>query len=469
MADHDAPTVRQLLEADSRPVPAPLLEDSWVDAGLGDVPRSRYTSPEFAALEAEYLWTRTWQMGCMETDIAEPGDYALYDVADQSLIIARQPDGSIKAFHNSCLHRGTKLRADDGRASSFKCPFHGWTWDLNGTLVDMPAEWDFPQIWGDPLASCLPEAKVATWAGFVFVNMDPAAEPFETYADKLIEHFDAAFDYSERFRVFHAVKEVPANWKVCMEAFSEAYHVIATHPEIVDFCGDTNSQYTVWEDSPHVTRFHNAFGIQSPNLGDLTEQEVSDSYHAFRPERGGSQQPTVPPDSSARAVTAESFRRQLSKTYARDLDTYSDAEMLDAILYHLFPAFAPWAGVAQSLVYRWRPGATPDTCFMDVMRLQLVPDDGPTPPEGAITELPLEAQWADAPGMGGLAAVFEQDMANLPKVQAGLKSKGKRGVSFSKYQEGRLRHLHRMIDGYIEAGLQADGRSTSELDAFRFD
>ena len=467
MAEYEPPSVRDLLDADTRTVPPPLLDHAWVDPGLGDIPRSRYTSPDFAELEIEYLWTRTWQMGCMEVDIGEPGDYVLYEVADQSLIIARQPNGSVKAFHNSCLHRGTKLRTDDGKAASFKCPFHGWRWDLDGTLVELPAQWDFPQIWGDPLASCLPEARVATWGGFVFVNLDPAAEPFETYAAKLIEHFDDAFDFSERFRVFHAVKEVPANWKVCMEAFSEAYHVIATHPEIVDFCGDTNSQYSVWEDCPHVTRFHNPFGIQSPHLGTLTEQEVSDNYHKFRPERGGGGLPDVPADSSARAVTAESWRNHLSGSFSRDLDSYSDAEMLDAILYHLFPAFAPWAGVSQSLVYRWRPGATPDTCFMDVLRLQLAPDGGPLPAPGPVTELALEDEWADAPGMGGLAAVFQQDMANLPRVQAGLKSKGKQGVSFSKYQEGRMRHFHRLIDEHIEAGLVADGCSTAELDPFR--
>lgn len=467
MTAETPPTVQDLLADDTRPVPEPLKDHEWQDQGTADIPRSRYTSAEFAQLEKDYLWTRTWQMGCMEVDIADPGDFAIYDVADESLIISRQDDGSIRAYHNSCLHRGTKLRVEDGRASSFKCPFHGWTWGKDGTLVDLPAEWDFPQIAGDPLASCLPEAQVATWAGFVFVNMDPAAEPFDTYAAKLIEHFDGAFDFDERFRAMHTVKEVPANWKVCMEAFSEAYHVIATHPQILEFCADTNSQYTIWEDSPHVTRFHNAFAVQSPHMGGISEQQVADSYHAFRPERAGQGDATVPEGSTARAVTAENFREQLASVYKRDLADYSDAEVLDAILYHLFPAFAPWAGVSQSLIYRWRPGPTPDTCFMDVIRLQLLPDGETAKEPSPVVELTLEQDWDESPGMGSLAAVFEQDMANLPRVQAGLKSKGKKGVSFSQYQEGRLRHMHRMIDRYIDAGLEADERSTEELDAYR--
>ncbi|MGI9624568.1 MAG: aromatic ring-hydroxylating oxygenase subunit alpha, partial [Acidimicrobiales bacterium] len=276
MPQSTPPSVQDLLAAESHAVPAPLAEDSWVDQGTGDIPRSRYTSPEFAALENEFLWTRTWQMACMEVEVAEPGDYMVYDVADQSVLVVRTPDGTLKGYHNSCLHRGTKLRTEGGRASSFRCPFHGWRWDLEGTLVELPAEWDFPQIWGDPLASCLPEVQVATWAGFVFINMDPGAEAFDSYASKLIEHFAEAFDFGLRFQTFHAVKEVPANWKVCMEAFSEAYHVIATHPQILEFCADTNSQYSLWPESPHVTRFHNPFAAQSPHLDDMTEQEISE-------------------------------------------------------------------------------------------------------------------------------------------------------------------------------------------------
>ena len=139
--------------------------------------------------------------------------------------------------------------------------------------------------------------------------------------------------------------------------------------------------------------------------------------------------------------------------------------MLDAILYHLFPAFAPWAGLGQPLVYRWRPGATPDTSFMDVYRM--APHREGEEREAAPTSrLTLDQDWSEAPGMGGLAAVFEQDMANLPRVQAGLKSSGKSSVSFGLYQEARLRKIHRLIDSSIAAGLEASGRPADELAPF---
>lgn len=468
-ARSSGPSVQEMLDTDSRPVPVALRDHSYRYLGSADIPRTRYTSPAFAALEAEYMWKRTWQVACREEDLQKTGDHVVYDVVDESVIVTRQADGSIKAFHNSCLHRGTKLRVEDGRVGSFRCPFHGWTWGVDGTLADMPCDWDFPHVTQDPLSTCLPEALVATWAGFVFVNLDPACEPFETYAAKLIEHFSTSFGIEKRYSAFHAVKEVPCNWKVCMEAFSEGYHVIATHPQIIEFTADANSEYSVWPDAPYVSRFINGFGLQSPHIKEqLSAQQVVDAYVAFsaRAARGASVV-TVDDDANSREVMAGMMRAGMGSIMNTDLGEASDSEILDAILYHLFPAFAPWAGVGQPLVYRWRPGVTPDTCFMDVWRLAPIPETGPRPEPSPCVRLKLEQTWKEATEMGLLADVFEQDMANLPRVQAGLKSTGKRGVSFGNYQEARLRQVHTTIDRFITEGLAADGRSASELDAFR--
>ena len=197
------------------------------------------------------------------------------------------------------------------------------------------------------------------WKGFVMVNLDPACEPFETYATKLIEHFES-FDIERRYIAFHAVKEVAANWKVVMEAFSEGYHVVATHPQIVEFTADANSEYSIWPDSMTVSRFVNTFGSPSPHLVDRpSEQQVVDAHVAF-----GSHGPRDAATAGRRPVGAPRARRAtpalVRRTYGTDLSTRSDTEMLDAILYHLLPAFSPWAGIGQPLVYRWRPGVTPD-------------------------------------------------------------------------------------------------------------
>lgn len=461
------PSVQDLLSADTRRVPVSLTDHSYVPQGSADIAKSRYTSAAFAALENAYMWTSTWQMACTIDELSQPGDHVVYDVADQSVIVVRAKDGTIKAFHNSCLHRGTKLRTEDGRVASFRCPFHGWRWDLDGNLVELPAEWDFPQVW-QKSDSCLPQAQVAQWCGFVFVNLDPEAPAFDDVARKMVEHFDRDFDMGNRYKAFHAVKEVPANWKVCMEAFAEGYHVIATHPQILEFAGDANSEYSIWPESPFVTRFINGFGIQSPHLGDLSEQQIADAYLEFsaRSTRGSV---SVPDGKTAREVVAETFRSFMGPLFGVDLSEVSDSEILDAHLYHLFPAFAPWAGIGQSLVYRWRPGPTPDTCFMDVLRMLPVPEGSPRPTPAPVQHLRLEQSWHEAEGMGGLAAVFEQDMANLPKVQLGLKMTAKtaaKSVKFGVYQEARMRLIHRHIDEAILRGLREDGRSPDEVAPF---
>jgi len=466
-ARSEGPSMQALLAVDSRPVPKPLLDNDHIHHGSADVPKSRYTSAAFAELEKEFVWRKTWQMACHVDELPKSGSHVVYDVADESILVVRNGEGTIKAFHNACLHRGTKLRTDDGRAASFRCPFHGWTWDLDGQLVAMPGSWDFSHLTADPTCTGLPEVQVALWHNWVFVNMDPQAEPFETYAAKLIEHFADGFDYSDRYIAFHAVKEVGANWKVLMEAFSEGYHVIATHPQIVEFTGDDNSEYATWPGDKHVSRFLNGFGVQSPHLGPIPEQQVADAYLAFSQRARGVSQVEVPEGGTARPVVAEIFRQRMGTHWGKDLTGVSDSEVLDAILYHLFPAFAPWAGIGQPLVYRWRPGATPDTSFMDVYRLAPVPDgatERPAPAE--CTRLTLEQSWKEAPTMAGLADVFQQDMDNLPRVQAGLKSSGKQTVTFGNYQENRLRMIHRTIDDYITRGLAAEGRAADELAPF---
>jgi hypothetical protein len=253
-----------------------------------------------------------------------------------------------------------------------------------------------------------------------------------------------------------------------MEAFSEGYHVIATHPQIIEFTADANSEYSNWPDSKYVTRQINPFAMQSPHIKDtLTPQQIVDAYLAFsaRGARGESGL-TIPDDANSREVMAGIFRDGMAAGMNADLSEASDAEILDAILYHLFPAFVPWAGIGQSLVYRWRPGPTPDTCYMDVWRLAPIPEGQPKPAPAPYRVMKLEQNWKEAEDMGLLADVFNQDMENLPKVQAGLKSTGKKGVSFGNYQEARLRMIHRNIDTFILEGLAADGRSRSEVERF---
>ena len=132
-------TYRQLLDEDSRDVPAILRRESPLDDGPMSVPVERYTSPEFFQLERDKLWDRVWQMACREEAIPTVGDHIVYDIAGRSYIVVRSGPSTIQAFHNVCRHRGRLLREVGGvRSSEFRCPFHGWTFSGEGSCTKVP-------------------------------------------------------------------------------------------------------------------------------------------------------------------------------------------------------------------------------------------------------------------------------------------------------------------------------------------
>jgi nitrite reductase/ring-hydroxylating ferredoxin subunit len=442
-APHPYETYEEILDRDSHPVPRILREYPGPDVGTEPVAASRYTDPAFFAKEASHVWMKAWQFACLEAEIAEPGDYQIYEIVGRSLIVTRTPSGAIKAFHNSCLHRGRKLVTLDGCKQAFRCPFHGITWNTDGTLKENPIGWDFPQWDGQDMS--LPEAKVATWEGFVFVNFDLAAPPLETVIQPLPEHFNR-WRYGECYKAVHVQKVMAANWKVVAEAFMESHHAIVTHPQLLPYICDINSQYDLLSD--HVSRQFSAQGHPSPFVADrnVTQQQVIDSFAPVIGAKGMQ----LEDGKTARESMAEHLRQAIGGANGNDYGEASDAEMLDALLYNVFPNFSVWGGFAINFVYRWRPNGTDvDSSIMDVMVMQRGPADGPKPKPCPVHHLAVTDTWSMAPELGGLIGIFEQDEGNLHYVQEGLKTSATGLVHFGKYSEMRIRHQHHMLDRYI--------------------
>ena len=160
-------SVQTIFDRDKNPPPPILRMESPRDMGRDDVSLDRYYTREWHEREVQTVWRKTWQMACRVEDIPEVGDTEVYDIVHDSLIIVRTGTGEsdIRAYVNSCLHRGTILRTEGGNVRHIKCPVHGITWGLDGKLAGLPCAWDFPQV--DREKFCLPEAKVGLWAGFV--------------------------------------------------------------------------------------------------------------------------------------------------------------------------------------------------------------------------------------------------------------------------------------------------------------
>ena len=442
------PSVQEVLATDKNPAPDCLRYESPAQGqSTQDISVDRYYSRDWHNREVDKVWRKTWQMACRLEEIPNVGDHVVYEIVHDSLIVVRTGVGAndIRAYVNSCLHRGTQLRATDGNVRHFKCPVHGFTWGLDGTLIGLPSAWDFPHV--ERSKFCLPEAQVGAWGGFVFINFDPLCEPLTDYLEILPEHFKA-FGLENRYKAVHGAKIMPCNWKLAQEAFMEGFHIASTHPQSVVYTGDTNTQYDVFE-GRHVSRFIMLEGVPSPALGKTSNETIIAAMQRDMPFYAG--RPIEPePGESARVKLGEHVRKRLSKSSGQDLSSLSDCESLDLIQYLLFPNMSPWAGQATPLVYRFRPhGDNPEESIMEIMLLFAKAPDGSHPPPAKVTHIGIEDSWHKVPGIGAAADVTDQDTDNLKRIQRGIRASKKAGATLSVYQESRIRHFHDTLDAYM--------------------
>ena len=448
------PSVQEVLATDRNPAPDCLRTESpATQLGLADVSMDRYFAKAWHDQEVEKVWRKTWQMACRLEEIPNVGDHVVYEIVHDSLIVVRTAavgvngeGGEIKAYVNSCLHRGTQLRCEGGNVRHFKCPVHGFTWGLDGTLIGLPSAWDFPQV--DRKKFCLPQAQVGVWGGFVFINFDPLCEPLSTYLEILPEHFKA-FNLENRYKAVHGAKIMPCNWKLAQEAFMEGFHIASTHPQTLAYTGDTNTQYDVFEAGRHVSRFIMLEAVASPALGNIPQGAIVSAMQRDMPFYGN-KPIEISPGESARSKMGEHVRKRLSKSSGHDMSGLSDCESLDLIQYLLFPNLSPWGGQATPLVYRFRPhGDNPEESIMEIMLLFAKGADGSHPPPARCTTIGIEDSWHKIPGIGTAADVTDQDTDNLKRIQRGVRASKKPGVTLSNYQESRIRHFHRTLDEYM--------------------
>ncbi|MEU1275461.1 aromatic ring-hydroxylating dioxygenase subunit alpha [Streptomyces sp. NPDC005799] len=458
VAGRSGKTYQQVVREDGDEIPD-FLRPSWTDLGDEDIPAERYTSKEFLQLEVEHVWRKAWQMACREEEIPEPGDHVVYEIVNDSFIVTRTPGGQIKAFQNACLHRGRRLRTVDGRVPELRCPFHGWTWDLDGGIKKLPCgDWDFKHV--DQERFALPEVKVGTWGGFVFINMDPDCEPLEEFLAPIPDHFKHT-RYEERYKSVHVAQVVSANWKVALEAFIEAYHLPATHPQTAPSIQDYMSQVDLF--GKNVNRVLSARGVSSSTLGELEEEDIYESYleaRTFYEERLGTNSRDVPREileglpegMTARQRIVNTIREELAPRLGLDLRDTPAYQLMDAVQYFVFPNFFPWDSGMTNIYYRFRPnGNDPDSCILEIFYLTPVPEGQPRPEPAKVHWLERDGDWLDAPELGSLGAIVNQDRINMPEIQRGLKAlpRTKPGITLASYQESRIRHFHARLMDYI--------------------
>jgi len=433
----------------------------WLTQSDGFVPKERYTSPAFLAAEHGRLWSHVWQIACREEEIPLPGDFVEYTIGDESVLVTRHDDGSIRAFANVCLHRGARLatgcgHADDG---ALRCPFHGWRYALDGRCIEVVDAEDFTSL---PPDLRIPAVRAETWGGFVFVNLDPGAEPL---LDFLAPLPDVLAPYHlEQMRLRSVITTVLAtNWKAATDAFNEAYHVQTGHEQVLPFVDDVSITYELLGKHAHYGRLAGARRVlrPSPRL-DIPQADVDEGLILQSMVAGlggaflGEERTMVatlledgPPPGQTLLEAYQQRRMTLLASRGLDVSGLTPDQMTSVEDLYLFPNLVGPIYPGSAILFRARPvPGDPDHTIHDTFVLDWPdPVAPPRPPKRRDFPVWRERDWG---------TLTMQDYENLERVQRGMKSAAFRGLRLNPRQEINLVHMHRTIDGYLTRATGAD-------------
>jgi phenylpropionate dioxygenase-like ring-hydroxylating dioxygenase large terminal subunit len=236
------------------------IPNDWDRRGL---PGWTYHSDAMLELEKQHIFREHWQIACHVSDVPNPGNYLTLDIVGERALILRGQDGEVRAFHNICKHRGSRLVADDRGAcrNALVCPFHGWVYNLDGTLRGPSRPNSFPPM--DKVEFGLTPLESEIWMGFVFIRFEKGqqgsvADVLKPFADEL-SHYQTETVIPVSDTVWTQISEV--NWKSVRDVDNEGYHVAMAHPALQDLYGST------YFDEPFVNGTCRSFATFNPHAG----------------------------------------------------------------------------------------------------------------------------------------------------------------------------------------------------------
>jgi phenylpropionate dioxygenase-like ring-hydroxylating dioxygenase large terminal subunit len=412
------------------------------------IPKERYTSPEFAQLEWDHMWTKVWLCAGRGSDAPEPGDYFSFEIGRESILVVRQHDGSLAARYNVCMHRGNRLREPGrGHAERFSCLFHGWEYGIDGALEKVLDPDSFPQGVDKQKLSLQP-VRCDTWAGFVFVCLDPNTEPLLDYLGIVPDHL-APYGFENWKTSYDCTIEIECNWKTCVDAFNEAYHLSATHTWTTEFSDDVNTVYDCYDKHtrmifPEVQASprHPGAGTVTPGIKEMFLKRVGVDVENFT---GG--------PAEARTAFADAVRG-MAPALGADVSKLSESQLCDDYHYTVFPNLTFNTHSLFTWVFLHRPHPTdPNKMFFDFINLSNMPGQDIPRPD---TEHYRTADGDTLAGKCEGGELMDEDLYNLPRIQAGLRSRAFENLHLGA-QEIRILHHHKTLEGYIEAGTRESG------------
>lgn len=431
----------------------------------GPLPKLRpenYLSREFARGENEHLWGKVWLVAGREEELKGVGDYLTFNVANESIVVARGKDGLV-AYHNVCPHRGRRLADGCGRAQQFRCKYHGWTFSLEGKNTQVLDRHDWEGALDDERLDLWP-VRVDTWGGFVWISMDMEGESLAEYLETIPQYLDP-FELQEmRFR-WKVELHLPVNWKVALEAFMEGYHVAATHPQLIQVAGNDYTQsyaqgkhahFGYWKDvqplgtpSPRLA----TKGFDDPREGVIEFfRQIEEDLNAIQTDRdfeAAKKIREVLPEGTD-AMTAMMTAIELGRQAAiEDGTQYPEGLTFEALAkagndWHIFPNCVTLPYFDGALWYRARPDhrdpENPDKCIYEIWSLKRY---------GPGKEPKVETRIITDPTKESVGLILDQDIANMTEVQAGMKSSKFRYARPNPVQEMEVINFHQTLERYV--------------------
>jgi len=253
----------------------------------GMIPAHIYSDPEVFELERERVFGRSWVFLAHESEIPAAGDFVLRRIVDDSFIVVRDNAGAVRVHFNMCIHRGMQVcRAEQGNATHFRCPYHGWTYRNNGSLAAVPFHDDayggeeaFPRA-GKGLIG---PAQVDSINGLIFANLDPSAPPLRDFVGDFAYYLDFYSRQSGSGLELRGPQRwrVRANWKIGCENFvGDMYHTPHTHRSVVDIAFDTEDDGTELVVEAGMGSSDKAVGEDLKDVAKTTEKTAKDIGHA---------------------------------------------------------------------------------------------------------------------------------------------------------------------------------------------
>jgi len=248
------------------------LDTLHIDSDISrawSVPSVCYTDPAVLILERDKIFARTWQVVGHHHQVASPGDYFTCDLMGEPLLIVRGSDGNLRGFYNVCRHRAGPPAQGCGSRKLFRCGYHGWTYDLEGSLISAPEFEGVQQF--DRNQFALAPVRTEEWFNLVFVNLDAAATPLQERVGQLREQAER-FDFQSMKFFERRTYDMKCNWKTYVDNYLEGYHLPSVHPGL-----NRELDYNAYMVEPYARHVRQWGPIRGAQSGDATPRRYQEA------------------------------------------------------------------------------------------------------------------------------------------------------------------------------------------------